>query len=279
MSDSVRQLLDENGIHCVDRGSLDSLVHFPLASLDALDDTESRHFWSASKRRLVRRLLCAYVRQEAFAVLDVGCGNGGLLRYLEQAFPEASVAGMDGYPEALLRCRRRSKQARLYLQDIAKLSRAKTDSTFDVITLMDVLEHLDHPVDVLRSVQRFLTPQGIVVATVPASRSLWSDRDVFLGHKARHSRSTFTALFTQSGYDVLRSNYAFSYLFAPAYVYRRCVAPLRRMDGASVEASELRVVPGINAVLKVLGILEAAVTTRVPIPFGTSVYAVARPAP
>lgn len=276
MSHSVSDLLKELNIRCFDPDTLQSKFHYTVSSLDALDVTEDSHFWSVSKRKLVKHLLQSYMQTKVFSLLDVGCGNGGLLQFLEQQFPAAVLTGMDGYLEALSHCRRRSAGVQLFLQDVTRLSQSDIRITFDVITLMDVLEHLNHPSAVLDELHSFLNPGGIIIATVPASSALWSERDVFLGHRKRYSAKDFTDLFSQSGYNVLHANYVYSYLFLPAYIYRKWIAPLRRMDGESVEASELRIVPVLNEIMKMIGLFEVALTNRVPMPFGTSVYTVAR---
>lgn len=276
MNKSVQHLLESNDIQYLDEGTLQSSFHYSITSLDVLDDTEDNHFWSVTKRKLVKHLLKTYVSGAQFSLIDVGCGNGGLIQYLEHEFPLSNIAGMDGYVDALLHCRRRSKQTKLFLQDITRLSHSHFKTVFDVITLMDVLEHLDHPDFVLKDLHSFMAPGGIIIATVPASQVLWSDRDVFLGHRKRYDQSDFTTLFEQSGYKVLHANYAYSYLFPMAYVYRKWIAPFCRITGESVEASELRIIPIINGVLQLLGLMEISITNSLPVPFGTSVYIVAQ---
>lgn len=78
------------------------------------------------------------------------------------------------------------------------------------------------------------------------------------------------------GFRVMRINYLFSYLWLPAWLHRKVVAPLRKSSGEAIERVELVSVPGINLLLKCIGALEIAFANVFPLPFGTSVYSVAR---
>ncbi|MBI1934770.1 class I SAM-dependent methyltransferase, partial [Candidatus Peregrinibacteria bacterium] len=183
------------------------------------------------KQRLIASLIKHYKPKKPLRIIDVGCGNGSLLRQLERAFPTAVLAGIDGYAQALSHCRKRSTHATLIQEDILHLERLPASEPFDVAILADVLEHCDEPERVLRGVRSILAKDGIVIATVPASMLLWSDRDVFLGHRKRYNRSEFEALFRESGLQVLRSNYAFFYLYIPAFFFRKILAPFTRRSG------------------------------------------------
>lgn len=251
-------------------------LHFSLDSLDALDATEDRHFWSVVKRRLIISLIRQYASGTQGKIIDIGCGNGGLLQKLADAFPAASLTGIDGYPQALLHCRRRSPRATLIQEDILHLERLPTAEPFDVAILADVLEHCDEPERVLEGVRKILAKNGIVVATVPASMLLWSDRDVFLGHRKRYTRREFRELFHETGFQVLHSNYAFFYLYPPAVLFRKIWATFRKRNGKTIEATELREIPVINTLLQWLGFAENCVSRFLPLPCGTSAYCVAR---
>jgi SAM-dependent methyltransferase len=145
-----------------------------------------------------------------------------------------------------------------------------------VVVIADVLEHLDEPERVLTGIQRLLSPDGIIVATVPASMHLWSDRDVFLGHRKRYTRAGFKQLFQDSGYVVVCSNYAFAYLFPPTFFFRKILSGFQGRSGRNMEKAELRQIPVINSLLTGIGIIECWLSAYIRMPFGTSTYCVAR---
>ena len=99
-------------------------------------------------------------------VLELGCGDGSMSQLLRE-FCQASVVGVDHNAQAV-------QQARLYCTQVhvADLEQADSlalfeDHTFDVITLVDVLEHLKNPSDLLHRLERLLAPNGHLLLSVP----------------------------------------------------------------------------------------------------------------
>lgn len=269
----VSTLLTEHQISA-QAESLPLGIHFELESLEVLNMSEERHYWSAVRRFLIRSIVRKYVKPP-FEFLDIGCGNGSLLKSLEHAFPGSHATGVDGYLEALINARRRTKTATLVLQDLAKQTWQEFSRTYNVVTLLDVLEHLDQPEDVLRHVRALLKPNGIVIVSVPAHQWLWSERDVFLGHRKRYNRRTLRALLEQSGFRVHHTSHLFSYLTLPALLHRKILPKLLSTSGKNIEERELRKIPFINGIMTWLGAFEAFVSLMIGLPMGTSVYVVA----
>jgi SAM-dependent methyltransferase len=164
----------------------------------------------------------------------------------------------------------------LVVGDLTNLDPSWFPRTYDVVTLLDVLEHLDNPAQVLQQVKSLLAPGGILIATVPAMQSLWSDRDAFLGHRRRFSCWDFSTLVQSAGLSVQHRNYLFSFLFAPAYIHRKILSSFLNKKGSEVEADELKVIPGVNGLLRAAGAIDVQWSLRWPLPFGTSTYCVAQ---
>ena len=99
-------------------------------------------------------------------VLELGCGDGSMSQLLRE-FCQASIVGVDYNAQAV-------QQARLYCTHVhvADLEQADSlalfeDHAFDVITLVDVLEHLKNPSDLLHRLERLLAPNGRLLLSVP----------------------------------------------------------------------------------------------------------------
>jgi ubiquinone/menaquinone biosynthesis C-methylase UbiE len=84
---------------------------------------------------------------------------------------------------------------------------ALPDGCATVVTLLDVLEHLDDDGAALREMVRLVKPGGLVVITVPALRWLWSDWDVCLHHRRRYHRDDLLRLCALPEVEVLRCAY------------------------------------------------------------------------
>lgn len=101
-------------------------------------------------------------------VLDVGCNTGPMLVPLRQRGYD--VIGVDISTEDV-------QQAGCYLQERdlppGGLSVADgthlpfRDQSFDLVLLIDILEHTDHPQQIVSEAKRLLVPGGIAIATVP----------------------------------------------------------------------------------------------------------------
>lgn len=113
-------------------------------------------------RRMRMRRVMPYVRQyPACHLLDVGCGaNATLLRALEAHV--GSGTGVDFKAPDLHSDKLRTVSLRL--------DRALpfADASFDLITMLAVLEHLDHPQAILNECARLLRPGGGLLLTVPS---------------------------------------------------------------------------------------------------------------
>ena len=141
----------------------------------------------------------------------------------------------------------------------------------DVVLLLDVLEHLDDDVAGLRAAHRVLREGGALVVTVPAYSWLWSGHDVALAHRRRYAAAGLCRLVEGAGYRVERLSYFNTVLF-PAIASIRLYKRLRRDDRHDLGH------PGrwLNAFLGWLFALERHVVPRPGLPFGTSLFVLAR---
>jgi SAM-dependent methyltransferase len=230
----------------------------------ALEDT---HWWFRGKRLLVASLLARGRIADGARLLDVGCGTGGLLRALAR---HGQVVGVDSAECALAFCRERGLA-------VARTSGAalpfKT-ATFDGCVMMDVLEHLDDELPVLRETRRVLRPGGALITSVPAFRALWSQHDETFEHRRRYVRSALVEVVRRAGFHVEWSSYTNFGVFVPALAWRT----LRRWTGVARDTRTdfFRAPAPLNGALVSLYRWEAAFLRRGSLPFGVSVACVAR---
>ncbi|MHB8575980.1 MAG: class I SAM-dependent methyltransferase [Dehalococcoidia bacterium] len=226
---------------------------------------EDHHWWFVARRRLVLQELARH-GGNAGAILDVGCGTGGMLVHLQEF---GSALGVDSAPEAAEACRRRGVP--FVLGWGPRLPFA--DATFGAVTALDVIEHVPDHLGVLREMYRVLQPGGLLLLTVPAYMFLWSRHDDLNYHQRRYRRRNLHKVLRAADFDIVKLSYYNTLLF-PAAVARKLLMRFGRADGP---ASHLDEVPGpLNAILRTILIGERPLVQRWDLPFGASLICAAR---
>ena len=131
---------------------------------------EETHWWFVGRRRIIESFLehvCRDLKIDRPRILDIGCGTGANLEMLSR-FGEAE--GVDVSLEALSFCRARGLQN---VREGAAEHLPHEDESFDLITGLDVVEHLDDDLAGLREMRRVLRPGGRALLFVPAFMFLW----------------------------------------------------------------------------------------------------------
>ncbi len=106
-----------------------------------------------------------HVQLTDLSVLDVGCGGGILCEAM--ASSGAKVTGIDAEPEAISVAQEHAKNNHLKINYLCTSVEAYKDQRFDVITCMEMLEHVENPELVFEHCRRLLKPQGILfVSTI-----------------------------------------------------------------------------------------------------------------
>jgi len=239
-----------------------------------LERVEGRHFWFVARREVVLDALRRAVPDlDRRALVDIGCGSGGLLQYLGNR--GVAVAGAcDAYLESLEIVRRRMAVP-LVLVDEGRLP--PLGSGHDLLALFDVLEHLDDDRGMLRFLHSALAPGGVVVLTVPAHPFLFDDRDELAHHRRRYRRAELREKLEEAGFSVRVLSHFMAPLVPLLLAMRAGSWLLRRSPrrGGGQQGLEFRVVPVVNGLGRALLAAERQMLRLGPLPFGSSIIAVA----
>jgi SAM-dependent methyltransferase len=232
-------------------------------------EVEGTHWWFAGRRRIISSFveeICRKMDVDRPRILDVGCGTGANLELLGR-FGEAE--GVDVSEDALAFCRARG------LANVRRGAAEKLpyeDGTFDLVTALDVVEHLDDDVAGLREMRRVLRESGRALLFVPAFMFLWGVQDDVSNHRRRYTLSGLRRVVREAGFEVERATYANISFFAPILAGRM----LMRATGLRPASENNINIGALNGVLgRVLG-AESSLLRHVNFPFGVSALCVAR---
>lgn len=169
-------------------------------------------WWRAREEFLVGVLRDRLPRKATRKLLDVGCGAGLFFHRLE-TFGE--VYGIE--PDTSMRTGCEAIDARIHW---GSLDTFPISMRLTAVLMLDVLEHLDRPEEALRIAANLLEPGGIVVATVPAFMSIWTQHDVLNQHRTRYTKTTFKPLVAAAGLEPIDYRYYFNWLWPVKRVVR-----------------------------------------------------------
>jgi SAM-dependent methyltransferase len=233
---------------------------------------EQDHWWWVGRRNIVLHLLDREIARDPrltgpLRLLDVGTGGGGILPFLSKY---GEVVAVDPAPAAVAAASARSFDVRQGGLP-ADLPFGNSDK-FDVITALDVIEHVEQDVESLQTIRALLRPHGRLIVTVPAFQFMWSGHDVINEHKRRYTKPELRAKLERAGFQVRLISYCNSALFLPIAAIRLARRKLSREEART----DLGVVPGpANALLRGLFGMERHIISKMPLPFGVSLVAVA----
>lgn len=199
-------------------------------------------------------------------ILDLGCGTGVIATELEKW---AEVVGLDFSDKALAYCQ--SRGLRTLVQARGEFLPLQA-ATVDGVLALDIFEHIEDDVAAFRECFRVLRPGGILVLSVPAFKALWGPHDVALMHFRRYRRAEVVSRLQGVGFRIDRASYSVFFLF-PVVVLIRILEKLKRGEAKA----SLPHTPGwLNRALIGLQNFEASLISAFPLPWGSSVIAVAR---
>lgn len=144
------------------------------------------------------------------------------------------------------------------------------DKRFNLITALDVIEHIEDDTAAIDNMLHMLEPGGWLVLTVPALPALWTQHDQMNMHYRRYTRANLTELLKPHG-ELLDCRYLYTALALP----KLALAALQRIYPSKPSTPQ---VPFglLNRVAKGYFKAEWALTKRCPMPFGSSLIAVLR---
>jgi SAM-dependent methyltransferase len=179
-------------------------------------------WWRAREDFLAETLRRRLAKSQGNLILDIGCGGGLFFSRLREF---GDVRGVE--VDVTMKTGDPNIDDRIFWGQLADY---RPPAPFSLVLLLDVLEHLPDPLPTLRRAATLLGEDGIIVATVPAFRLLWTRPDELNDHITRYTKRTFRALLDEADCRIEVLQYFFAWTF-PAKLAVRAVEGVRRPTG------------------------------------------------
>ena len=241
------------------------------AEIETMRSVEDDLWWyRALRRHVVESIQPPHPR---FKLLDAGCGTGGMLARVRERFPQAALTGLDFSERALQLTAQRNAGTALVQGSTDQLPFGTEE--FDVVLSLDVI--VLHGIDdekALHEMHRVLRPGGTLIVNVAAFDFLRGSHDAATNMARRYTRGTLARLLRRAGFTIRKVSY-WNMTLLPA------VAAVRWLSRGKAQQQEVRsdlkpIWAPLNAVLAAIAHGELAISRRVSLPFGTSLFAIAR---
>ena len=235
---------------------------------DRMAEIDRDHWWFVGRRRILTALIERWrPKTGPLRILEIGCGTGSNIAMLQQ-FGTVDAVEPDDHARAFATQRTGVAVKGGYLPDVPL-----EDGYYDLIVLLDVLEHIPDDEAALAALRPKFAPGGRLMLAVPAMPSLWSGHDVAHHHQRRYTRRTLEKAVRAAGYRTLRRT-RFNTLLLPAIVGVRWLNRLLGREGGDEDRIPSR---PINALLTWVFGAERHVAVRGLFPAGVSIALLAEP--
>ncbi len=240
------------------------------AVYDRMAEIDRDHWWFVGRRRIVSALIERFrPKPGPLTILEVGAGTGSNIALL-QGFGAVDAIEPDERARALASARTGVAIRGGYLPDGVVLE----DGRYDLVVLLDVLEHIPEDRATLAVLRRKLAPGGRLLLTVPAIPRLWSPHDEAHHHQRRYTMKALQVVVAAAGFRTVHRTH-FNSLLLPAIVGVRALNRLRGKTGGDDDRVPS---PAVNRLLAGLFGWERHAAVRGLWPLGVSIGLVAEAA-
>ena len=148
--------------------------------------------------------------------------------------------------------------------------------SYDLVTALDVLEHIEDDCGALAELARVCRPGGRLLLTVPSFPSLWSDHDIVNHHVRRYHPRDFRELISESGLNIQHESGMNFFLLPVAYLWRTYRKIFRqRPSPQGPRADNTHQAPPVNALLRAIFSAESPLIAGPGLPLGLSILCLA----
>lgn len=228
---------------------------------------EQTHWWFVARRAIIKSVIENNIDiTSPIRILEIGSGTGGNHGLLS-SFGQLTCIEPNKIAAQLSEKRYGHKVINQCLENI---SIDQFKEPFDLIVLLDVVEHIAAPQETLEVINDLLSDKGKVLITTPAYQFLWGPHDIEHHHHRRYNKKNLILLLRSCGLSTQKISYFNSLLF-PLVLFSRLVNKIFKRH----VLKDSKMPPDVlNSGLKKIFSLEKYIINRFNIPFGCSILAI-----
>ena len=231
---------------------------------------DSTHWWYVARRDVLASVITNQVKLPPTPmILEIGCGTGHNLAMLSR-FGNIDAVELDDYARGVASERFGRPVTNAMLPELAGIP----NNHYDLVALLDVLEHVEDDRAALKAIMARLRPGGSLLLTVPQYPWMWTGHDAASHHFRRYTKATLRKIVEEAGLklDLLQS---FNSLLFPLAVVDRFAARVTKRSGSDDNPPP----SPINTLFTKVFAFERHLIGRVPMPPGLSLIALASARP
>jgi len=189
-------------------------INFSAPQIMQMDAEQKNSFYWNLKKSCINYLINKFHDRDG-SVLDIGCGTGFVISGSNLNYKK--YLGMDAFLEAEYYLKKNlSSNVRFTTLPLTSLG----DEKYELILLLDVLEHIKHDHLFLRSIRELMNNRSKIILSVPAHQWLFSNADIISGHERRYSFNGINKILDSEGFEVIFKS-SFLVLTLPLLVISR----------------------------------------------------------
>lgn len=170
------------------------------------------------RKKIVLSLINKYVPKGS-RFLEIGCAAGDIGITLSKIGYNGIMIDFsdEAYDHVIKNLKKEQvTNVRFEKKDFLKIN---VEEKFDLITMFEVLEHIENDTQALKKVNDLLKAGGVFLLSVPSKAKLWGASDVITGHIKRYEKQELFSLLSKSGFEIVKLlSYGFPWLNIVKYI-------------------------------------------------------------